>query len=69
VALSKCRIRVLVVAGPPSNAVARHPQPDDPAAKLAAAVEDWTAAPAVDQLRPVDGKRGTNTDAGNRERR
>src|SRR3984893_1398324 len=39
-ALPGCRIRVLVIAGQPPGGVARGPQPGDPAAELAAAIED-----------------------------
>ena len=44
------------------------PQPDDPAAKLAAAVEDLDDRRcAVDKLRPV-GNNGRNSGAGNERR-
>src|SRR5580693_4300974 len=39
-ALSGCRFRVLVVADQPPRRVPRRPQPYDPAAELAAAIED-----------------------------
>jgi hypothetical protein len=67
-ALSEYRIRVLVIADQPPSGITRLLQPDDPAAKHAAAIEDLDGHPcAVDEPRPVGG--GGNSGAGRSERR
>src|ERR1700756_3442674 len=45
--LSEYRIRVLVVARRPPSGITRRPQPGDPAAELAAAIEDLDGRRAV----------------------
>src|ERR1700730_729993 len=66
-ALSEYRIRVLVVARQPPSGITRFLQPDDPAAQLAAAIEDLDSRTrAVDKPRPL-GNNGRNSGAGNGE--